>query len=151
MAKFTALIRWAIVSGPMVVKMVRNYAPVIKKVIESNPEAVSKLTGKLKSYQGAKDKKGVPGLSARVHVLREQASYLYGSANTPEVAENAVAWKSQLAKIEAAIPLIEVMSPKEQKRQIKELNDKIDALSNEILAAVVEDDIQDAEILDDDQ
>lgn len=151
MAKFTALIRWAIVSGPMVVKMVRQYGPVIKKVIDNNPQVVHKLTGKLKSYQSAKDKKGVPGVEARLAVLREQVTYLYASANTPDVVEKATRWKAQLAKIEAGIPLVEVMSDKEQKRQLKDLNEKIDALSNEILAAVVEDDIQDAEILDEDQ
>lgn len=151
MGRFRLLLRWAIVAGPTVLRMVRTYAPVIKKLIDSNPEAVSKLTRKLKDYQGAKEKKGVAGASARLEVLREQVTYLYGSANTPEVAEKAMAWKGQLAKIESSIPLIEVLSAKEQKKKLKEINERIDNLSNEILAAVVEDDIQDAEVIDEDQ
>ena len=62
-----------------------------------------------------------------------------------------MAWKGQLAKIESSIPLIEVLSAKEQKKKLKEINERIDDLSNEILAAVVEDDIQDAEVIDEDQ
>lgn len=151
MAKFTTLIRWAILSGPVVVNAVQRYGPVIKKMIDSNPDAVSTLSGKLKSYQDARQKKGVPGATKRVEVLREQVTYLYASANTPAVAEQATEWKQQLAKIDAGLPLIEVMTPKEQKRKVKEINARIDTLAGDILAAVVEDDIQDAEVLDDDR
>lgn len=149
MAKFTTLIRWAILSGPVVIQTVQRYGPMIKRLIDSNPDAVSNVTGKLKKYQDAKSQKGLPGAASRLEMLREQVTYLYASANTPAVAEQATAWKSQLAKIEAGLPLIEVMSAKEQKRKLKEVNARIDSLSSDILAAVVEDDIQDAEVLDD--
>ncbi|MBM9433318.1 hypothetical protein [Flaviflexus equikiangi] len=151
MAKFITLIRWAVLSGPVVVQTVQRYGPMIKKLVDSNPDAISNLTGKLKSYQNAKAKKGLPGASDRLGVLRDQVAYLYASANSPEIAEQAVAWKSQLAKIEASLPLIEVMTPKEQRRKLKAINAKIDSISSDILAAVVEDDIQDAEVLDDDR
>lgn len=151
MAKFTALIRWAILSGPVVLRTVQRYGPVIKKMIDSNPDAVSKVVGKLKSYQDAKQKQGVPGATERLQVLRDQVTYLYASANTPAVAEQATAWKAQLTKIEAGLPLIEVMTPKERRKKLREINARIDAISSDILAAVVEDDIQDAEVLDDDQ
>lgn len=149
MAKFTTLIRWAIVSGPVVVRTVQRYGPMIKRLIESNPDAVSNVTGKLKTYQEAKSQKGLPGAANRLEILREQVTYLYASANTPAVAEQATAWKSQLAKIEASLPLVEVMSAKEQRRKLKDINARIDSISSDILAAVVEDDIQDAEVLDD--
>lgn len=151
MAKFTALIRWAILSGPIVLKTVQRYGPMIKGMIDSNPDAVSNVTEKLKAYQEARQKKGIPGATKRVQILRDQVTYLYASANTPAVAEQAADWKQQLAKIEASLPLIEVMTPKEQKRKLKEVNARIDAISGNILAAVVEEDIQDAEVLDDDR
>lgn len=150
MGKFNRLIRWAIISGPVVLQTVQKYGPVVKNLIDSNPDAVDKVTGKLKSYQKAKKKTGVEGAAERISILKDQVTYLYGSANTPEVATQASNWKSELNKLEVSLPLVDVMSVSEKRKRLKDINDKIDRLSSEILAAVVEDDIQDADIVDED-
>lgn len=150
MGKFRSLIKIAVVSGPAVIQTVMRYGPTIKKLVESNPAVVSRMTSRLQGYQSAQKKTGIAGAERRIEVLREQVNYLYGSANTPEVAQRAVAWKAALNKLEASLPLIDVMPTKEKRRQLRKINDRIGEVSGEILAAVVEDDIEDAIILDED-
>ena len=149
MGKFGKLAKLAMTAGPMVFKAVQTYGPAIKRkrYVDANPDTVDNLTGKLKKYGQASKKSGVEGAQARIDVLREQVTYLYGSANTPEIAESARQWKEQLAKIEIALPLIDAMSPKSRRAELKKVDAKIDALSGKILAAVVQDDVEDADVV----
>ena len=151
MGKFSRLARLAIVAGPAVIQMVQQYGPVLKKFASENPDTVDQISGKLKNYRKAKRKTGAEGVAERIDVLKEQVTYLYGSANTAEVAKAAAQWKAELTKLEVSLPLIEVMSPAEKRRKLKEITAKIDALAAEILAAVVEDDVEDAIVLDEDE
>lgn len=148
MAKFRSLMRWAMVSGPVVIQAVQRYGPTIKHLIDSNPQAMDALTGKLRGYQDARKTSGVVGVTQRIEVLREQVNHLYGSANTPEVARQARDWRGQLDRIESGLPLLDAMSAKARRRRTKDLERKLDRVSSKILAAVVEDDVQDAEVLE---
>lgn len=149
MPKLNKLLRWAVVSGPVVIQTVQRYGPTLKKLVAENPEAVDKISGKLKTYQSARKKTGVEGASERIAVLKEQVNYLYGSANTPEVATQAAQWKEELKKLEVTLPLVDVMSAAQRRKQLRQVNAKIDEVSSAILSAVIQDDIEDAEVVDD--
>lgn len=151
MGKFSSLSKLAIAAGPAVIKMVQRYGPTIKQMVDSNPEAVDNIKGKIQKYGEAKKKSGVSGAQKRVEVLREQVTYLYASANTPEVADNAQKWGKELDRIEVALPLIDAMSPKNRRLELRKVDDKIDTLSSRILATVVQDEVEDAEVVIDDQ
>lgn len=148
MAKFRSLMRWAMVSGPVVIQAVQRYGPTIKQLIDSNPQAMDALTNKLRGYQDARKVSGVGGVQERIEVLREQVNHLYASANTPEVARQAQEWRGQIDRIESGLPLLEAMTAKARRRRTRELGHKLDRISSKVLAAVVEDDVQDAEVLD---
>lgn len=148
MGKFSRLARWAIITGPAVVQMVQRYGPVLKKFAKDNPDTVDQLSSKLKNYQKAKRKTGIEGAATRIAVLKQQVSFLYASANTAAVAQQATEWKAELTKLEVSLPLIDVMSTAEKRRKLKEITAKIDQLASEVLAAVVEDEVEDAIIID---
>ncbi|WP_353066908.1 hypothetical protein [Arcanobacterium hippocoleae] len=92
-----------------------------------------------------KDDANAESLAKRVAILREQVTYLYASANTPEAAQRARKWRTELSGIEKSLPLLEAMAKKAQKVELKVLNERIDKLSAAIISANIEDEIEDAE------
>ena len=65
------------------------------------------------------------------------------------VAEQATAWRHELDALDSALPVIGAMRSTQRRQQIRSLEKTIDGLSAQILALTLEDDIEDAEIIDD--
>ncbi|MDR6938719.1 hypothetical protein [Arcanobacterium hippocoleae] len=134
------------VAGPAVFKIVRKYGPQLRELYEKNPEVFQRLTNKMNLISKArKDDANAESLAKRVAILREQVTYLYASANTPEAAQRARKWRTELSGIEKSLPLLEAMAKKAQKVELKVLNERIDKLSAAIISANIEDEIEDAE------
>jgi hypothetical protein len=113
-------------------------------MVKDNPEAFAGLTRRFSKVTGAKES---GSLQQRVNVLREQATYLYASANTADVAQQAAAWRTELEAIEKAVPVLDAMSRKRRIAERRELVGRIDRLSSQILAASLIDTVEDAEIV----
>ena len=150
MSKLRILLRLATTAGPAVYSVVRRYGPQIRQLIQENPELFDTIRGRITSAaQTGKNKRGVAGIQARIGVLREQTTYLYASANNVGVAEQATAGRHELDALESALPVIEAMGAKQRREKLRSIEHTIDDLSAEILALTLEDDIEDAEIVDD--
>ncbi len=144
------LLKVATTAGPAIYSVVRRYGPQIRQLIQENPELFDTIKTRITSVsQAGKGSRGVDGLQARIGVLREQTTYLYASANNVGVAEQATAWRHALDALDSALPVIGAMSSTQRRQQIRSLEKTIDGLSAQILALTLEDDIEDAEIIDD--
>lgn len=148
MARMRNLIKLAIAAGPTIYQVLRKYWPVIKDLLETNPEIVDRITGRVRKL--AKTAKGdsVDDLNARIEVLREQVTYVYASADNAAEAEEAKKWRTDVESIERAIPVLNAMNTKQKKTEIARLSKRIDQLSAKILSASIREDIEDAEIED---
>ncbi len=149
MKKFKLLLKVAKTAGPAVLLVMRTYGPQIKQLIEENPELFDTIKNRLTAIApGKKSKRGIDGLQTRIGVLREQTTYLYASANNVSVAEQATAWRHELDALESALPVIDAMGSKQRRTQMKTIELTIDGLSAKILELTLQDDIEDAEIVD---
>ena len=136
--------------GPAVLIVARQLAPQIQKILKDNPDAFSDLLKRFKLVQDSKKKEKAPkGLENRVTILREQVVYLYASANTSEVAKQAIVWRNELDAIERALPVIGAMKHSSQVAQRRKFSRRLDELSQQILAASLTDEVEDAIVLDD--
>lgn len=155
MAKFKALFKLAAKGGPVLVAAAVKYGPQIRQLAKDNPEVVEKIKSRILRTDAAREKaihqKGAGALQERVDVLREQITYLFASANTSEVARQASEWRKELDAIERGIPVLDAMSFNTRRKERKKLNERLDHLSSHILAATLVDDIEDAEIVDEDE
>lgn len=136
-------------AGPAALLAVVRYGPELRKLVKDNPRMVESMTKRFRAVAGAKegpsDKKG---LHRRVEVLHEQVTYVYASANTSDVARQAAKWREELERIDHAIPIVESMSRREQAAERKKLVRKLDEISASVLAATVEDAVEDAQIVE---
>ncbi|MFC5370177.1 hypothetical protein [Arcanobacterium bovis] len=152
MGKIGGLIKVATVAGPAILKVVKIYGPQLRTVMKENPELFAQIKGRIGRIAGAKtNAKGIKGNQERLSILREQTTYLYASANTPKMAEKARGWRSEIDQLEKALPLLEIMGSDAKKEEMKKVQTRIDRLSADILAATIDDDIEDAEVIDRDQ
>ena len=136
--------------GPAVLIVARQLAPQIQKILKDNPDAFSDLLNRFKLVQDSKKKEKAPkGLENRVTILREQVVYLYASANTSEVAKQAIVWRNELDAIERALPVIGAMKHSSQVAHRRKFSRRLDELSQQILAASLTDEVEDAIVLDD--
>lgn len=135
--------------GPAALLAVVKYGPELRKLVKNNPRVIESVTKRFRKVAGAKegpsDKKG---LHRRVEVLREQVTYVYASANTSDVARQAAKWREELERIDHAIPVVDSMSRREQASERKKLIRKLDVISASVLAVTVEDAIEDAKIVE---
>ena len=147
MSKIGTLIKIATVAGPAIVKVVHAYGPQLKKLAAENPEVFAVIKQRVAAI--APSKKGGAAsphaISSKINILRDQVTYLYASANSPAVAQQASAWRNELDALSSLLPVVEVMSKSARKNEIKALQKRIDALSAAILAATIGDEIEDAE------
>lgn len=150
MGKFKYLVKLAFVAGPAVAKVVTSYGPAIKTMISRDPANYDKLASRINTTLLMRSRRGLPTLEERLTTLREHVTYLYGTANTPLIAAQAVKWRDDIDQMIDILPLVRAMSPKLQRKEVKTLDKRIDSLSTKILAATLQDDIEDAEIIDDD-
>ncbi|QOQ38778.1 hypothetical protein [Trueperella pecoris] len=145
------LLRIATTAGPAIYSIVRTYGPQIRKVMNDNPELYEAFKGRVSALAGAgKSKRGTAALKSRIGVLREQTTYLYGTANNTSVAERATAWRKELDTIENALPIVDSMNGRNRKEKMKEFEGRIDDLAAKVLALTLKDEIEDAEIVDED-
>ncbi|VEI12364.1 hypothetical protein [Trueperella bialowiezensis] len=152
MSKFRTLLRIATTAGPAIYSVVRRYGPQIKQVIDDNPHLYATIKSRIVAIAGAgKTRRGPAKLQERIEVLREQTTYLYASANSAEVAEQTVAWRHELDALHSALPVIGAMKAKQRRGHLKQIEATVDDLSAKILALTLEDDIEDAQLVDDDQ
>ncbi|XCB29956.1 hypothetical protein RQN30_00270 [Arcanobacterium hippocoleae] len=143
------LFKLVTVAGPAIFKIVRKYGPQLREMHQRNPEMFQRVTGKIGAIANARKSELSPeNLGKRVEILREQITYLYASANNSEVAEQTRKWRTELAGIQKSIPLLEAMAQKNRKIEMKLLNERIDKLSAEIIAANIADQVEDAELDD---
>ncbi|MDP9805535.1 hypothetical protein J2S70_000117 [Trueperella bonasi] len=149
MKRLRLLLRIATTAGPAIYSVVRRYGPQINQLIRENPELFDTIKQRISSLAKTRGaNRGVEGLRARIGVLREQTTYLYGTANTVEVAQQATAWRQELDTLESALPVIEAMGSRQRREKIRSVEQTVDQLSAQILALTLEDDIEDAEIVD---
>lgn len=149
MSRLRLLLRIATTAGPAVYSVVRRYGPQIKQLIQENPELFDTIKNRITAVSSSKKStRGLTGLENRIAVLREQTTYLYASANNAAVAEQATAWRQELDALESALPVIGAMGSKQRRVQLRNMESTIDDLSAKILALTLEDDIEDAEIVD---
>lgn len=144
------ILRLAAKAGPIALIAARELAPQIQRILKDNPDAFSSLTGRFQKVLGSKEKGSSPkGLEARSVVLREQVTYLYASANTADVAQQAISWRNELDAIERSVPVIKVMKRSQQISERRKLSKRLDELSAQIFAASLIDDVEDAVVIHD--
>lgn len=149
---FKVILRLAAKAGPIAVIVARELAPQIQKILKENPNAFAGITGRFGKIVGSKKEGNSPkGLESRCLILREQVTYLYASANTGDVARQAIAWRNELEAIERALPVIKAMSRRQQLVERRNLAKKLDDLSGQIFAASLIDEVEDAVVVHDEE
>ncbi|MFT3942708.1 MAG: hypothetical protein QM705_02630 [Ancrocorticia sp.] len=144
------ILRLAAKAGPIALIVARQLAPQIQRILKDNPDAFSAVTGRFgKIAKSRKEGNSPKGLGSRSLILREQVTYLYASANTGEVARQAIAWRNELEAIERALPVIKAMSRRQQIIERRKLAKKLDDLSGQIFAASLIDEVEDAVVVHD--
>ena len=138
-------IKLAIQAGPMVAAIARQLAPQLQRMIRDNPEAFESMSHRFSKVVGTK-KESPRGFEQRCRVLRDQVTYLYASANTSDVAHQAIAWRKELEAVEHALPVLQAMGRQQRMVEKRHLEKRLDHLSSEILAASLIDEVEDAEL-----
>ncbi|MGO1592301.1 MAG: hypothetical protein ACTHW1_03620 [Ancrocorticia sp.] len=137
-------------AGPIVILVARQLTPQIQKILKENPDAFAGLLQRFSRVRQAKNTESAPkGLENRATILREQVVFLYASANTSDLAKQAIAWRNELDAIERALPVIKAMKRGAQISQRRKFSHRLDELSQQILAASLADEVEDAVIVDD--
>lgn len=141
-------------AGPLVYATGRALSPYIKRLIAEDPERFQAMMHRLSSslstkspLPNAKDEQ----LASRCALLRDHVTYLYASADNAAEAERAVAWRDALESIEKALPLLHALSPATRRAQVKALGKRLDHLAEEILAASITEEVEDAYIFPDEE
>ncbi|MGC5617077.1 hypothetical protein [Georgenia sp. Z1491] len=137
------LLNIAVVAGPAIWKIVSRYGPVLIDMRNKNPAAFDKVAGSVKGLAGSV-RPGPGNLTSQAEVVRKQINYLVASADDDAELARVGGWRKRLEKIEAAIPLLDAMSPKVRKTQLKTLRAQLDALAAEVLDAFIGEQAEDA-------
>ncbi|MFC5280316.1 hypothetical protein ACFPGO_00250 [Arcanobacterium canis] len=148
-SKYGSLIKFATVAGPVAIELLRKYGPALRKIAQDNPELLDKIRNTVGKVRHAKGENTPDGLDERIGVLRDQITYLYASADSPFEAQRAKAWRNDVEVIERALPLLRAMGTKQRKIEATKLSKRLDHLSAQILDASIEEQIEDAEIVED--
>lgn len=138
-----ALIRIASIAGPALFKILRKYGPEIRKLLAENPDLRQKLEKRIRRTAQNKKTRTGENLAQRIAMLREQTTYLYASANTPEIAAQVRFWRSEIGALENSLPLLAAMSEKRRKSEVARLHERLDDLSVALLDLTISDDIED--------
>ncbi|MGC5629735.1 hypothetical protein ACPYO6_15990 [Georgenia sp. Z1344] len=137
------LLNVAVVAGPAIWKIVSRYGPVLIDLRNKNPAAFDKVAGSVKGLAGSV-RPGAGNLATQAEVVRKQINYLVASADDDAELARVAGWRRRLEKIEAAVPLLEAMSPKVRKAQTKTLRAQLDTLAAEVLDAFIGEQAEDA-------
>ncbi|MGV9182863.1 hypothetical protein [Arcanobacterium canis] len=148
-SKYGSLIKFATVAGPVAIELLRKYGPALRKIAQENPELLDRIRNTVGKVRHSKGENSPEGLDERISVLRDQITYLYASADSPFEAQRAKAWRNDVEVIERALPLLRAMAAKQRKIEATKLSKRLDYLSAQILDASIEEQIEDAEVVDD--
>ncbi|MDO5025811.1 MAG: hypothetical protein Q4E03_04780 [Trueperella sp.] len=144
------LIRLITFAGPTAYRLLRKYGPEIRQALQDNPKLVDAVKERVFNAASSSRGKGrAHQLSERIKVLREQVVYLYGTANSPQVARQAKRWRTELDSIEKSAALLNAMSNKKRFQTKRNLQTRLDDLSQQILQMTLADHIEDAELIED--
>lgn len=147
MAKLGTLIKVAVTAGPAVWKVVRRLGPTLERLRKDNPEVFDQVAHQVQRLASARQaSKGPEGLRRRIEVLRQQVAYLSRSADDEAERTRARAWDRQLDRLVASLPLLDAMSRRAAAREGQRVAERIDALSEEILAAFIQEQGEDTRI-----
>ncbi|MDP9799960.1 hypothetical protein J2S49_000036 [Arcanobacterium wilhelmae] len=147
-SKYGSLIKFATVAGPVAIELIRKYGPALKKIAQENPELLDRVKATVGKLRQSKGEATLAGLEERIGVLRDQITYLYASADNPGEARRAKAWRGEVEVIERALPILQAMAGKQRKAEAAKLSKRLDTLSAQILDASIEEQIEDAEIVE---
>jgi hypothetical protein len=115
--------------------------PVVKKLVEvvrKNPEAAKVAQDLLDRFTKARAARSRPeSLRRSVGVLRTQAQQLLTRADTPEEVAQAERWLGQADRLDAAIHLLTIHTGKQQQRDARAVEQRLDELFAEIFAATM--------------
>lgn len=139
------LLNFAVIAGPAIWKIVSRYGPVLIDLRNQNPAAFDKVAGSVKGLAGTM-RPGSTNLASQAEVVRKQINYLVASADDDTELARVSGWRKRLEKIEAAVPLLEAMSPKVRKAQQKTLRGQLDGLAAEVLDAFIGEQAEDSGI-----
>ncbi|MHB1063128.1 MAG: hypothetical protein ACYC1Z_01300 [Georgenia sp.] len=139
MGKVGTLIKVAATAGPAVWGVVRRFGPMLERMRKDNPEVFDQIATQVQRLaRSRREAKGPEGLRRRIVVLRQQLAYLDRSADDDGERVRARGWARQLDKLEASLPLLDTMSRRTSTREAHRVGDRIDALSEEILTAFID-------------
>ncbi|GAA4422521.1 hypothetical protein GCM10023169_17090 [Georgenia halophila] len=145
MGRLGTLAKVAAVAGPTVWKVVQRVGPTLVRLRKDNPEVFETVEKQVKRLGEARRQGRSPdGLRLRIAALRDQVAYLRASADDHAERARAEAWRTQLDRIEASLPLLGAMSSKASTRERKHVDQRIDDLSAEILSAFIDEQDEDA-------
>lgn len=138
MGKIKLLLKTAAVAGPTVARALHRYGPRLKRLARENslfraPAGVSSCAEKERACGSVNT-----DIARRLEILARQAAVLdCGSHGTREKQQIRL-WRGELAQIEKSLPVLEAMSPKLKKSELKKIQSRIDRLSGEILCATLD-------------
>lgn len=144
------LIRLITVAGPTIYRVLRKYGPEIRQALKENPELVDTFKDRISSVVNkSRSKSNGTQLQERASVLREQVVYLYGTAKSPAMARQAKIWRAELDSIEKSAAVLSAMSNRKRFQSKRDLQSRLDELSQKILQATLEDHIEDVDYIED--
>lgn len=147
MGKVGTLIKVAGVAGPTILKVVQSYGPQLRALAAENHDVIATIKRRIvQANRLSRQPITMTTIAERINALKDQVTYLYAAANTPQVAKKARRWRTQIDALENTLPLLGAMSKQAQKRELARVQQRIDKLSAAILAATISDDIADAEL-----
>ncbi|KAE8764671.1 hypothetical protein [Georgenia thermotolerans] len=147
MGKVSSLVKIAVTAGPAVWEAVRRMGPMLTRMREENPEIYNLVSQQVTRMASARqENRGEEGLRRRIGVLRDQVAYLIASADDDAESRRAEDWRRQLDKIEASLPLLGAMSRHAAAKEAKHVDERIDALSAQILSAYVDEQREDHQL-----
>ncbi|NCD18226.1 MAG: hypothetical protein EOL91_13170 [Actinobacteria bacterium] len=132
-------------AAPVVIEMVRKYWPLIEQKLRENPELLSSVQVQLRRLAELRKAGNSPeSLRERIGILREQVSYLRASADDDGEVRRAATFTKQLDKIEASIRVVDAASPRHRTKDLRVISKSLDALTEKIMEAFIEEKSQDS-------
>ncbi|MFD1718094.1 hypothetical protein [Georgenia deserti] len=147
MGRLGTVVKVAAIAGPAIWRVVQALGPTLLRLRRENPEVFAAVEKQITRLGEARRKgRSTEGLRLRISALRDQVAYLRASADDDGERARAEAWRTQLDRIEASLPLLGAMSEKAARRERKHIDQRIDTLSGQILAAFIDEQDEDARL-----
>ncbi|MDD9208065.1 hypothetical protein PU560_16560 [Georgenia sp. 10Sc9-8] len=139
------LIKVAAVAGPTVWRIVRTAGPTLVRLRQENPDVFDAVQRQVTALAKARQERSGPtAVRRRLEVLRQQVTYLAGSADDAAEAERAAGWSRDLDGVERALPLVVSENRRTARRHLRRIERRLDTLSGQILEAFIGEQEEDA-------